>query len=86
MGSQTPPAPSPTQGGRSDVMDGRRTIMAMGANMRHVRHAEILGRWPVIAEEWAKAVESHAPELGRPHPRRRQLRALSPTRGRPGVA
>lgn len=58
MSSQTPPAPPPTQGGRSDVMDGRRTIMAMGSNMRHVRHAEILGRWPVIPEDWAKAVES----------------------------
>ncbi len=58
MSSQTPPAAPPTQGGRSDVMDGRRTIMAMGSNMRHVRHAEILGRWPVIPEDWAKAVES----------------------------
>jgi hypothetical protein len=58
MSSQTPPAQPSTQGGRSDVMDGRRTIMAMGANMRHVRHAEILGRWPILSEDWAKAVES----------------------------
>ena len=35
--------------------------MAMGANMRHVRHAEILGRWPIIPEDWAKAVETHPP-------------------------
>ena len=33
--------------------------MAMGSNMRHVRHAEILHRWPVIPEDWAKAVESN---------------------------
>lgn len=58
MSSQTPPASVPTGAGRSDVMEGRRTIMAMGSNMRHVRHAEILHRWPIIAEDWAKAVES----------------------------
>ncbi len=58
MSSQTPSALPTTQGGRSDVMDGRRTIMAMGSNMRHIRHAEILGRWPVIAEDWAVAVET----------------------------
>lgn len=39
-------------------MEGRRTIMAMGANMRHVRHAEILARWPILPEGWAKAIES----------------------------
>jgi hypothetical protein len=38
-------------------MDGRRTIMAMGSNMRHIRHAEILRRWPILPEGWAKAVE-----------------------------
>jgi hypothetical protein len=42
---------------RSEVMDGKRTIMAMGANMRHIRHAEILQRWPILPEGWAKAVE-----------------------------
>ncbi len=26
--------------------------------MRHIRHAEILHRWPVLPEEWAKAVET----------------------------
>jgi hypothetical protein len=41
----------------SEVMDGRRTIMAMGSNMRHIRHAEILRRWPILPEGWAKAVE-----------------------------
>jgi hypothetical protein len=42
---------------RSEVMDGKRTILAMGANMRHIRHAEILQRWPILPEGWAKAVE-----------------------------
>lgn len=41
-----------------DVMGGRRTIHAMGANMRHIRHAEILARWPILPEGWAKAVET----------------------------
>ncbi|MGD9571229.1 MAG: hypothetical protein AB7V62_05040 [Thermoleophilia bacterium] len=41
-----------------DVMSGRRTVMAMGSNMRHVRHAEILARWPILPEGWAKAVET----------------------------
>ncbi|WP_217915010.1 hypothetical protein [Miltoncostaea marina] len=45
---------TPTGG---DVMEGRRTIMASGANMRHVRHAEILARWPILPEGWAKAIE-----------------------------
>lgn len=41
-----------------DVMGGRRTIHASGANMRHVRHAEILARWPILPEGWAKAIET----------------------------
>jgi hypothetical protein len=41
-----------------DVMGGRRTILATGANMRHVRHAEILARWPILPEGWAKAIET----------------------------
>ena len=44
-------------GSTNEVMEGRRTLMATGANMRHVRHAEILDRWPIIPEGWAKAVE-----------------------------
>ena len=35
-----------------------RTILATGANMRHIRHAEILDRWPILPEGWARAVES----------------------------
>ena len=46
-----------TGGATSEVMDGRRTILATGANMRHVRHAEILDRWPIIPEGWARAIE-----------------------------
>jgi hypothetical protein len=42
----------------SDVMDGRRTILARGENMRHIRHADILSRWPILPEAWARAVES----------------------------
>jgi hypothetical protein len=45
-------------GASSDVMDGRRTILATGANMRHIRHAEILQRWPILPEGWAKAIET----------------------------
>ena len=45
-------------GSITDVMDGRRTILATGANMRHIRHAEILDRWPIIPEGWARAVET----------------------------
>jgi hypothetical protein len=39
-------------------MEGRRTILAMGANMRHIRHAQILDRWPILPEGWARAVET----------------------------
>ena len=52
------PSTGATGGATSEVMDGRRTILATGANMRHIRHAEILDRWPIIPEGWARAVES----------------------------
>ena len=42
----------------TDVMQGRRTILATGANMRHIRHAQILERWPILPEGWARAVET----------------------------
>lgn len=41
-----------------DVMDGRRTIQAMGQNMRHIRHEQMLERWPIVAEGWARAIET----------------------------
>jgi hypothetical protein len=40
-------------------MGGRRTINASGANMRHFRHAEILERWPILPESWARSIEHH---------------------------
>lgn len=49
--------PTPPTGPTSDVMSGRRTLLATGANMRHIRHAEILDRWPILPEGWARAVE-----------------------------
>ncbi len=42
----------------ADVMQGRRTVLATGANMRHIRHAQILERWPILPEGWAKAIET----------------------------
>ncbi|MGD9695018.1 MAG: hypothetical protein AB7V42_05090 [Thermoleophilia bacterium] len=42
----------------SDVMNGRRTLYATGENMRHIRHAQLLDRWPILPEGWARAIES----------------------------
>jgi hypothetical protein len=50
--------PAAAPGVSGDVMEGRRTILARGENMRHVRHAQILERWPILTEEWARAVET----------------------------
>lgn len=47
-----------SSGSSGDVMAGRRTVLATGANMRHIRHAEILQRWPILPEGWAKAIET----------------------------
>jgi hypothetical protein len=61
MGTAANGIPTPSNGApgaTSEVMDGRRTILATGANMRHIRHAEILDRWPILPEGWARAVES----------------------------
>lgn len=41
----------------TDPRDERRLIYAKGENTRHVRHAQVLDRWPVLAEPWARAVE-----------------------------
>lgn len=41
----------------SDVMEGRRTLVARDENMRHFRHEALLERWPPVDEEWAQAVE-----------------------------
>lgn len=53
----TSPPPQPQSGVSADVMDGRRTILARDENMRHVRHASLLERWPVLGEVWAAEVE-----------------------------
>lgn len=41
----------------NDPRDERRLIFAKGENTRHVRHAQVLSRWPVLSEEWARRVE-----------------------------
>jgi hypothetical protein len=33
-------------------------LSSAGANMRFARHAELLQRWPVLAEPWAQAIEA----------------------------
>jgi hypothetical protein len=35
----------------------RRMIFAKSENTRHFRHAQILDRWPILAESWARSVE-----------------------------
>ncbi|MCU0308512.1 MAG: hypothetical protein MUE51_12235 [Thermoleophilia bacterium] len=35
----------------------RRLIFAKGENYRHIRHAQILARWPVLPEPWARRIE-----------------------------
>ncbi len=44
--------------GVRDASDPERFIPAQGGNYRHIRHAEILARWPVLAEPWAQRVET----------------------------
>lgn len=41
----------------NDPRDSRRLIFAKGENYRHIRHAEILARWPVLPEPWARRIE-----------------------------
>lgn len=43
--------------GITDKRDERRLIFAKGENTRHLRHAQVLGRWPVLAEAWARRIE-----------------------------
>jgi hypothetical protein len=37
--------------------DERRLIFAKGENYRHIRHAQILERWQILPEPWARRVE-----------------------------
>jgi hypothetical protein len=41
----------------SDPRDERRLIFAKGENTRHVRHDQVLKRWPILSEEWARVIE-----------------------------
>jgi hypothetical protein len=55
------PSPEPAPGGAvvPPPSGGSGMIMQVrGGNDRHIRHADILARWPVIAESWARRVES----------------------------
>jgi hypothetical protein len=43
--------------GMSSSNDERRLIYAKGENTRHIRHAQMLERWPILPESWARSVE-----------------------------
>ncbi len=49
----------------SQPQDERRMIFAKGENYRHIRHAQILDRWPIIAEPWARSIEQRRLTLDR---------------------
>lgn len=40
-----------------DPADGRRLIFSKGENTRHIRFEQVLDRWPVLPEDWARRVE-----------------------------
>lgn len=44
--------------GISQPQDERRMIFAKGENYRHIRHEQIMDRWPIIAEPWARRIET----------------------------
>jgi hypothetical protein len=41
----------------NDPRDSRTLIFAKGENTRHLRHDQVLRRWPVLGEAWAVAIE-----------------------------
>ncbi|MFN8124292.1 MAG: hypothetical protein U0237_17930 [Thermoleophilia bacterium] len=43
--------------GITDKREERTLIFAKGENTRHLRHAQVLNRWPLLSEPWARAVE-----------------------------
>ncbi len=53
-GPVAPPARPPGDPGRM--------IVTRGENDHHIRHAALLARWPVLGEEWARAIERVAAE------------------------
>jgi hypothetical protein len=40
-----------------DPADDRRMIFSKGENTRHIRHEQVLERWPVLTEDWCRLVE-----------------------------
>lgn len=40
-----------------DPADDRRMIFSKGENTRHIRHEQVLDRWPVLPEDWCRRVE-----------------------------
>lgn len=42
----------------SQPTEERRMIFAKGDNIRHIRHEQVLQRWPILPEEWARKVEA----------------------------
>jgi hypothetical protein len=43
--------------GINDPRDERRLIFAKGENTRHMRHDQVLRRWPILSEDWARLIE-----------------------------
>jgi len=41
----------------NDPRDERRLIFAKGENTRHMRHDQVLRRWPILPEQWARMIE-----------------------------
>ena len=41
----------------NDPRDERTLIFAKGENYRHIRHAQVLARWPILPEPWARRIE-----------------------------
>ena len=54
MGDREPPLSAP------EPIPGRHPVSAMAsnpANMRFARHRELLARWPILDEAWARAIK-----------------------------
>jgi len=59
------PAPPPARDGAFigigiaafDAGDDARVIPSRGENYRHVRREQVLARWPVLPDDWARRVE-----------------------------
>jgi len=41
-----------------DPADDRRMIFSKGENTRHIRFEQVLDRWPLLPEDWARRVEN----------------------------